>query len=394
MKPRDNAALLGAAFAFVGLLAAQSGKADAMPIFAKAYGVQCSTCHTVVPALNAYGRYVQRTGYASLNREVLRTVPPVWFGEQFNGDSTGGVSNVSSTRTNSFGNAAIHGAGYFAPDWTFHVQQWLLSGDTTGGTLDTAWVTYNNLFHRDGHLFVGKIESPAPSPFSQWSDISAFATPEIAVGEHMYQLDGNRWGTRFGYVKGALDAEAGWLGSSNGLPSGADFSGQPGTDRTFQWKVATAHADQPLEVGAYGSSGTYIVSTGAVDRYTSIAPYVERDPQANGVPGVFAVYQIANDSNPGLDANGIQLSGARSQAVTAELYEPIFDHGAIIGLRDEFNQDGLGNVTHSQNIDFAFNVPRMPYLHGYLEAGLGGNSTAPNGGPTWRWVLWWTTPIP
>ncbi len=383
-------AMAAAAAAFALFAGTQ---AQAMPTFAKAYGVSCSTCHTMVPALNAYGRYVQRTGYSSLNHDVIKTVAPVWIGEQVNGDSTGGVSSTVPTHTSSFGNLALHGAGYLAPDWTFHVQQWLLSSDDGGGTLDTAWVTFNNLFHRDGHLFIGKYEAPAPSPFSQFFDISAFSTPEITVGEHAYQLDGNRWGSKLAYVHGALDAEAGWLLSGNGMITASDFGTSPGTDKTFQWKLASAHPDQPLEIGAYGSNGSCIVSTGAVDRYSSIAAYLQRDPQPDGIPGIFAIYQTAHDSNPGLDANGNQLPAANSKAITAELYESLFNRGAVLGIRDEFSDEGLGNLTHAQNVDFAFNVPHARFLHAYVEAGLGANSTAPNSRPTWRWMLWWTTPL-
>ncbi|HEV3153852.1 MAG TPA: hypothetical protein VGZ02_08625 [Candidatus Baltobacteraceae bacterium] len=380
--------------ALCAVFAAAAGtSAQAMPVFAKAYGVQCSTCHTVVPQLNAYGRYVQRTGYSSLNRDVLKTVAPIWFGEQVNGDSTGGVSDISPTHTSSFGNFAVHGAGYIAPDWTFHVQQWMLANDSGGGPLDTAWVTYNNLLHRDGHLFIGKIEAPGPSVFSMPSDISAYATPEITVGEHAYLLDANRWGTKLSYVHGALDVEAGYLLSPNGFLSSADWAPTPGTDKTFQWKVTSAHADQPLEIGAYGSIGSYIVSTNAVDHYNTFAPYVERDPQPRGIPGFLGIYQFGNDSNPGLDANGLQLPSARSRALTAEVFEPLFNQTAVLGLRDEFSSDGLGNLAHSQVVDFATNIPKMPYFHAYVEAGLGANSAAPNGGPTWRWLFWWTTPI-
>ncbi|MEO9169770.1 MAG: hypothetical protein ABI282_06490 [Candidatus Baltobacteraceae bacterium] len=49
---------LGVAAAAVALGAAYTGSASAMPIFAKAYGIKCSVCHTIVPGLNAYGRYV------------------------------------------------------------------------------------------------------------------------------------------------------------------------------------------------------------------------------------------------------------------------------------------------------------------------------------------------
>lgn len=378
---------------FAAAVGATRAGASAMPVFAKAYGVQCSVCHTIVPALNAYGRYVQRTGYASLNRDVLKSVPPLWIGEQINGDSAGGVSANSPTYTASYGNLAIHGAGYVAPDWTYHVQQWLLQNDQTGGALDTAWITYNNLFHRDGHLFLGKIEAPGPSAFSQWFDLSPFATPEIAVGEHVWQLDANRWGVKLGYVHGPIAAEAGWLASANGLPTATDFEAVPGTDKTFEWKLAHARADRPLEYGAFGSSGSYIVSTGAADRYASLAGYLQRDPQGRGIPGILAMYQIANDSNPGLDANGNQLGAARSHAWSAELYEPFFAGNAVLGLRDEYTNDGLGTAAHYGNVDFAFNLPHLPYLHAYVEAGLGGHSAAPNGGPDWRWMLWWTTPI-
>jgi hypothetical protein len=368
-------------------------KIGAMPIFAKAYGIQCSVCHTVVPALNAYGRYVQATGYSSLNRDVLKTVIPVWIGEQVNGDSAGGVSANSPTATNSYGNLAIHAAGFAAPDWTYHVQQWLLQSDQTGGTLDTAWVTYNNLLHRNGHLFLGKIEAPAPSPFSQWFDISSFAPPEITVGEHSYELDANRWGAKLGYVHDALSAQAGWLASGNGLPSAADFAIAPGTDKTFQWKVSDAHPDRPMEYGLYGSDGSYIVSTGAADHYNSVAAYLQRDPQPHSIPGVLAIYQLGNDSNPGLDGNGNQLPSAASRAVSLEAYEPLFSNNAVIGLRDEYTNDGLGNLTHFGNVDLAFNIPGYQYLHAYVEAGLGGHSDVPTGQPDWRWTIWWTTPI-
>ncbi len=391
-----NAARVRFAVTAIGIAAfsvALTASASAMPMFAKAYGLKCSACHTMVPALNAYGRYVQRTGYASLRRDVLDTTSPVWLGEQFNGDSTGGVSANSPTFTTSFGNAAIHAAGYVAPDVTYHVQQWLLQNDQTGGSLDTLWFTYNNLFHRDGHLFLGKLESPGPSPFSQWFDLSPLQTPEILVGEHQYQTDGNRWGTKVTYVRGPLDAEAGWLLGSANIIGASDFSPAPGTDKTFQWKLARARGDQPLEYGAYGTLGSFIVSTGAADHYTTFAGYVQEDPSASGLPGVLLTYQVGNDSNPGLDVLGNQLGRANSHAYSAEIYEPLFNNGAVLGVRSDLTDDGLGTTTHFGNIDLAFQLPHLPHFHAYVEAGLSGHSSNPSGGPDYRWTLWWTTPL-
>jgi hypothetical protein len=381
------AAVLAAAFSFCA-----GTRAQAMPIFAKAYGLQCSACHTMVPGLNAYGRFVQRTGYASLDRDVLKEHLPFWLGEQINGDNTGGVSDRSPTHTIAAGNVALHGAGYLAPDFTYHVQQWLIQNDKTGGSLDTAWVTYNNLFHRDGHLFVGKIESPGPSPYSQWFDVSGFAAAGVTVGEHTWQADANRWGAKLGYVHDNWNAEVAWLGSGNGLPGAADFDTVPGTDKTFAWKLVQALPDHPYEFGIFGSSGSFIVSSGDPDHYSSMAGYVQRDP-TNGFPGVLAIYQIGNDSNPGFDADGNQFPSARSRAFSAELYEPLFGDNALLGLRTETTNDGLGTTTNFANVNLAFNVPGVQYLHGYIEAGMLGNSSAPSGGPDWRWFLWWTTPL-
>ena len=156
---------------------------QAMPPFAQAYGMDCQVCHTVVPALNAYGRYVQRTGYASLDSATIHHAMPIWIGESPFYDS----EDPKEPHQLQWGNLSVHAAGYIGNDWTFHVQ--LDHASRSPGPLDTMWVTYNNLFHRDGHLFVGKIEAPAPSPYSQFFDLAAFNTPAITVGEHPYLTD-------------------------------------------------------------------------------------------------------------------------------------------------------------------------------------------------------------
>src|SRR5664279_5142417 len=84
---------LGAAAAgllVAGLLAKPTASV-AMPTFAQAYGVPCSACHTQVPLLNANGRYIQRTGYGSLDRQVLARSLPVWIDASTNYDSSAGT---------------------------------------------------------------------------------------------------------------------------------------------------------------------------------------------------------------------------------------------------------------------------------------------------------------
>ena len=246
-------------------------RGETMPVFAQALNVKCSVCHVQVPALNAYGRYVQRTGYAALNPKVLHRSLPFWWDQSVQYNSNG------APRT-TVGNFAIHAIGYLGDDVTYHFQQWILQNNQAGD-LDTFWLAYNNLFNRNGHLFAGLIEAPAPSPYSQWMDLADFTTPEITVGQHQYELDANRWGTKFNYIKGSLDLELGYMYEGPPSPSvwGAS-SVFTDTDKSFAYKVAYANPEHPVEFGVYGSRGEWPLTPGGTDQYWSAAPYVERDP--------------------------------------------------------------------------------------------------------------------
>ena len=373
-----------------GGMALKPKTARAMPTFAQAYGLQCSACHTQVPLLNAYGRYLQRTGYASLDRKVLARALPLWIGEAANYDSTNGAG--TGVPRYSFGNFALHGVGYLAPDLTFHAQQFIVAGDQSGG-VDTLWVTYNNLLNRNGHLFVGKILNPAPAPYSQDFQLDGASASSTNVGEHSWgSTYGNRWGTRLAYVKKAVDLEAGYYLTSGDLSGLTDFG--PG-DKTFQWKAAYAKQDFPVEVGLFGSIGTLPVSSGT-DRYHSIAGYVQIDPGEHMRPGLFAVYQHGSDDNPGIDpASGNLMPKTSSRGQSYELYEPILHKNATLGFRHDINDNGYGTVSNGNAVNLAFNIPRLTYVHGYLEANLGGNSAlaGASGGPTWKGMLWLTMPL-
>jgi hypothetical protein len=216
-----------------------------------------------------------------------------------------------------------------------------------------------------------------PSPFSQWADLAAFATPEITVGEHAYELDANRWGMKLNYVNGNLDAEVGWLGSSLGWGGSSDFSED--TDKTFQYKLAYASAFRPVEFGIFGSYGSFPLAEGGTDQYHSLAPYIQRDP-VNGVPGVLAMYQVAYDANPGMG-----LLPAASTAGTLELYEPVLDKG-LVSVREEWTNDGLGDRLQTGNIDFSYQF--LPFLHAYVEDAISQYSV-----PEWRYMVWLTVPL-
>ena len=81
MSFRRAHALLAFAIFIVAACILSVGRARAMatPVFAQAYGLSCSACHTQMPMLNAFGRYIQRTGYAALNPKTLSHAVPIFL---------------------------------------------------------------------------------------------------------------------------------------------------------------------------------------------------------------------------------------------------------------------------------------------------------------------------
>jgi len=361
---------------------------QAMPQFAQATGLPCSACHTMVPLLNSYGRYVQRTGYGALARGQLDKTFPIWIGESMNYNSTAGAG--TGTPRYDFGNLAIHAIGYALPDVTYHAQVWVTAGSEPG-FVDTLWVADNHVFSDYSHLFVGKILNPAPSIYSQTADIDGPSASGTLVGEHDWAATyGNRWGTKYAYVQKGLDLEAAYVFTSEDLNGLTDFG--PG-DKTFQYKVGYATPRSPLDFGVFGSIGSTPVSTGT-DSYNSFAGYIQLDPTPKGIPGAFLVYQSQHDSNPGLDPNGNPYPSVSSSGLSAEVFELLFHGNLMLTFRHDFNDASVtGGTTNGNAINAAFNLPGTPYLHGYLETALGANSSTATGGPTWKGMLWLTFPV-
>jgi mono/diheme cytochrome c family protein len=52
-----------ATFAIAAAAFASTAPAEAIPIFAQRYGLQCATCHSVLPELNAFGNAFRNNGY-------------------------------------------------------------------------------------------------------------------------------------------------------------------------------------------------------------------------------------------------------------------------------------------------------------------------------------------
>ncbi|MDQ6929591.1 MAG: cupredoxin domain-containing protein [Candidatus Eremiobacteraeota bacterium] len=189
-------------------------------------------------------------------------------------------------------------------------------------------------------------------------------------------------GAKFNYVKQSLDAEVGYFAAGGDLGGAGVYSQD--VEKTLQWRLAYANPVQPLEYGVMGARGSLPLAEGGFDQYTSLTPYIQRDPLGH-FPGIFAMYQMGYDANAGQDASGNPLGASRSTAATIELYKPLGDK-ALIAVRKEFQNDGFGNKNQSGNVDFAYHL--APYLHLYMETAMTQNAT-----PTWKYSLWWTMPL-
>jgi hypothetical protein len=355
---------------------------QAMPVFAQAYGINCEVCHTSVPALNDYGRYIQRTGYGSLDPGVIHSVNPIWVNEAVFTD-TQDPTFPGKVQT---GNLAVHAAGYLGSDITFHLHQWIVQFNEPGGT-DTMWLTYNNLLHRDAHLSVGKLEVPAPSLFSQDFDLTGFAAPGMTVGEHAYENASNRWGAKLGYVRASYVIEAAYIGPGGDLNTAFDFTTP--TDKTFQYRAAYARADKPFEAGVYGVDGSWPLSDGTYDYYISNSPYVQLDPE-HGWPGFFAFYQANHDSNAGPGFGPVNSSG-----YAIDVFEPFLNNAVMLGSRWEGTFDGFGNNIHYGYVDLGVLLSRRVSSSNANALILNGevNMVSGSTAPGWRAQLQWNTTV-
>jgi hypothetical protein len=232
--------------------------ASALPTFAQAYGVDCSTCHTMVPALNAYGRFIQSTAFGALDPAVMKKALPIIVRESLSYRSTGKLDKLRNQDKWTSANLSVNLAGVLTKNFSYRLEQSLYSNDLGGGSTSHFWVSYNHLLGGDAHVLVGKFDAPAPPAFGYWSDQSGFSSGSVGVGQHTYALAGTRWGLGLNYVpvdsaKEPVKVQLAYLGNSPAMINSSAFdSSNPyapnaaGSDKAFQYKVAWARPTNPV----------------------------------------------------------------------------------------------------------------------------------------------------
>jgi hypothetical protein len=385
------------AMACIALLASalfgpSTQQATALPTFAQAYHVDCKACHTAIPGLNAYGRYIQRTGFAALDPTVMKQVLPLLVREAVSGRSTGKLDATQPNKKVTTTSVSANVVGYIGTSVTYRAEQSFYSNDVSGGGLGRAWFGYHDLFKRNGHLFIGKIEPATMPMYANQGDLTGFSSSSVAVGKHSYALASARWGAGFNYVHAPVDAEISWSAGGSNLINAADFTTMPGADKTVHYKLAYATPNKPFEIGVFGAAGGFVLPSKALDNYTANGVYAQRDP-VNGVPGVVMFYQTTYDSNAGTGSKGAIVSAA-GHSYAVELFQPVFKGNVMIGLRPvEFTNNGLGTYRHFGNVDIYWHDPRIPYLYVAAESAFAASSNAPSGRPTWRFSVKWAGPF-
>jgi mono/diheme cytochrome c family protein len=410
------AVLLSVIFALVQ----RPQRAVALPTFAQAYQVDCSVCHTMVPALNAYGRYVQSTAFGALDPAIMKRAIPLVVRESINYRSTGKLDAREPQDKYTYGNLSVNLVGVLDKYLSYRFEQSLYSNNLSGGNTGHFWISYNALFHGDGHLIVGKLDAPAPPAFSYWQDMSGFSSASISVGQHGYNLGGERWGVGFNYVPADFKqrpykVQVAYVGNSPSMYNASVFSSSnpygpygSGSDKAFQYKAAWARPDKPIEAGVYGAVGTYILSSGysqPIDKYDAVGIYAQRDP-VKSFPGLLVFYQQTRDSNIGPAGAAAQLNqAATSRAFAFEVDFPFLDGNVMVGIRPveylgglQASKAGFDVLTtvhpHYGTFDVVARDPKFsPYLYLVIESAVAAASNATYGQPAWRVGLKYAAPL-
>jgi len=414
MNRRAFATCVSLATALVLFVGRERGMAT--PVFAQAYGLACTACHTQIPMLNAFGRYIQRTGYAALNRKTLQHAVPVFLFDVGTGYTHQNGDPASDKVTGPFRSTLLQANSYLSPDITYKIEQFMVVGGQAG-FLEQGWLAYHNLFDHAGHLFLGKVPAINLDEFgaavlAEVNDAGQGRLPGVDVGVHNYALDyvGGRWGAKFNFVRGKTLAQVAYLGNATGAGSFADaYDYSRGADKSLQWRIAYADPAKPYEIGVFGETGALGFSGSAilpglhVDNYNVVTPYINKDPRP-GSPGFRLEYATATDSNPGYVAPAASAVGPVAQAsstssswMIGSAYQMVLhDHG-MVNLTYYHTNQALGEIGFTGLVQPTgpqtgggpgFSYAINPYTRVYTSVYV-----AQNQRPAFSVVMWLTPPL-
>ncbi len=347
VSPRAVGALLCALVALLGILFLPR-RAAAIPVFANGQGgANCALCHTVVPRLNGYGRYVLATNFSrGLNRHLQmmqnRSLPVAL-------EATANASHPAPSGLPTLSSSLVQwlSAGFLGKDFSYFATVPMVSGGFPSASVDQLWIADNGLDRGHGSLQVGRFATPLFAPWiSQPLSLSGYGIASMQVGSNAATIADNRWGASYTQV-GANDVigNIAYL-SGNGALERAFTPGDEGS--AWSASVMYLSPEKHWSGGVATLLGSLPNSGGAIDRYTreiALASY------SVGRFNFLAIGTIGHDTLP------LALSTESSTSKAYSL-ETIYAARPWLHLdtRYERTNDGLGNASVNYIVDAALNL--------------------------------------
>ena len=257
--------------------------AQAIPAFARKYGLACTGCHEAWPTLNDFGRAFRDNGYQMLRGEDSPTKlnPGYWpisirITPHYEYNSASHQITDQGTKTLGNGSVAEVGldllsAGTLAPNVSFLV---VPTGFTSeeGVTLEAAWLRFDNLAHSGwANLKLGKHELDLPrSGHRAWSltDIGYLIYayhPPGSVSE--FDMSENQRGIEYvGHDRGSFNRLAVSVFNVQGSPGSRNAFETPGVyahaAHKWLWEGAVVSAARLAAFGSYTTWPTAFLTSG------------------------------------------------------------------------------------------------------------------------------------
>jgi hypothetical protein len=239
-----------------GVLLSFANPAAATPIFAERYGFSCTTCHTAVPELNAFGNAFRRAGFQLPKLARHKEFPLVL---RFQEDYMKDLPPSQMRRYNAL--AVLISTANFGPNNSFsYFARYFFGSQGAPGSLYYGYLQHvaanTGVFERAGEYNLPLIEN-ATQRLDTFTTMPAYA---YTVGHNNANFTTPRWGAMFGQQNDRIEAEVSlsfdeYHGAAYGAPT-------PPSDliQTFMipevFASATYTFPQNLQFGALRLQGT------------------------------------------------------------------------------------------------------------------------------------------
>ncbi len=208
---RAVAPVLMSAFA----LSQTCGSAQAIPLFAQRYHLQCGACHSVLPELNSFGQYFRRHGYRLALAKHGTTGVALRYQMEYERDPAPGSRRFSP------GGVLLSNADIGAVTAFVHYNL------GAGGGPSGLFLGYLNTYdaHTQSSYRAGLFELPlAQSPGQRLDDLAPYGYYGTHVGLNDLSLASPRWGLQIERTVGSARLD---LTVSTGEFKGAAYGGKP-----------------------------------------------------------------------------------------------------------------------------------------------------------------------